>query len=289
MNTVIVLIAAALIGLLVQRFLSGFDYSVHTNSASDRVGKFATADRRGVSARLGDSIVDRFGLTLESWQHELRWAQLGGFHEGGTVGSVLGKSILFGLGGLLYLILFNAWSPFFLIMIGVAAYYPYMQLKGRGDDVRQAVKRSLPEAAALIAAEMSAGGSAEVAVTRAASLPGPLGNLLRGTASKAQGSGRLMFSRATVEGALIEDACSYRSQELEAFASLVDLVAARGADAPKQMGEVARGLAREYRSEVEKSAGQLSNKLLAPISLFIFLPFMLAVFAPLAFGIFEAF
>jgi len=44
--------------------------------------------------RVGDLIVTRLGLSLESWKHELRWAQIGGHYitKGGqpkTVGSVL--------------------------------------------------------------------------------------------------------------------------------------------------------------------------------------------------------
>jgi len=58
---------------------------------------------------------------------------------------------------------------------------------------------------------------------------------------------------------------------------------------PMYLGEVARGLAREYRSDVARSAEQLSNKLLFPISLYIFVPFMLAIFVPLMVSVFEAF
>jgi tight adherence protein C len=151
------------------------------------------------------------------------------------------------------------------------------------------VKRALPEAAALIAAEMSAGGSAEAAVTRAASLPGPLGKLINDVMQTAQSSGRLIFSRDTIEGVMVEKFTIYQMPHLEAFARQIDLVASKGAEGPKQMGEVARGLAREYRSDVAKSAEQLSNKLLVPITLYIFIPFMLAIFIPLFASVFQSF
>jgi Flp pilus assembly protein TadB len=182
--------------------------------------------------------------------------------------------------------------------IAVAAYYPILGLKGRGSDTRQMVKRALPEAAALIAAEMSAGGSAETAVTRAASLPGPFGKLVQEVIQSAQRGGRLIFSRdatpalasgASVDGVMVEQFTKYRMTQLEAFARQIDLVASKGAEGPKQMSEVARGLAREYRSDVAKSAEQLSNKLLAPITLYIFIPFMLAIFVPLFASVFQSF
>lgn len=106
-----------------------------------------------------------------------------------------------------------------MIGVAVAAYYPYLQLRGRANDVREMVKRGLPEAAALIAAEMSAGSSAETAVGRAASLPGALGNLLRIVTQGSQQAGRLIFSRDLLDGALVEEFTKYRMPHLEAFAS----------------------------------------------------------------------
>ena len=285
MTTVVPFIASGLIGLLFYQFFKGFDFSIGS-SASSRVEKFAAADRRGITDRMGDSIMDRFGLSLDAWGHELLWAQLGGFYEGKTVGSILGQSILYSVAGIAYVLLFHAFSLVFLLLIALAAYFPYLQLHGRADDVRKAVKSSLPEAAALIAAEMSAGSSAETSVIRATSLPGPLGNLLRQVVQGAQRAGRLIFSREGLDGALVEEFSKYRMSNLEAFARQIDLVAEKGAEGPRQMSEVARGLAREYRSEVTRSAENLANKLLAPITIYIFVPFMAAIFVPLFASIF---
>ncbi len=284
----VALIAAALIALLAYSYFRKVDL-VFGRSAPARLEEYAVADRRGLTDRIGDSIMDRFGLTFESLQHELRWAQLGSLYEGKTVGSVLGKSLLYAMLGLVYVLVFKALSPIFILGIAVAAYYPILGLKGRAGDTRQMVKRALPEAAALIAAEMSAGGSAETAVTRAASLPGPFGKLVQDVSQAAQRGGRLIFSRDAIDGVMVEQFTKYRMTQLEAFARQIDLVASKGAEGPKQMSEVARGLAREYRSDVAKSAEQLSNKLLAPITLYIFIPFMLAIFVPLFASVFQSF
>lgn len=281
-------ITAGLIALIAYSYFRKVDLTFG-RSASSRLEQFAVADRRSITDRIGDSLMDRFGLTFESLEHEMRWSHLGGFYEGKTVGSVIGKSLLYGLIGITYVLMFKAFSPIFFVGILVAAYYPILSLKGRGDDTRQMVKRALPEAAALIAAEMSAGGSAETSVIRAATLPGPLGKLIHDVMQTAQRSGRLIFSRDTIEGVMVEKFTAYRMPHLEAFARQIDLVASKGAEGPKQMGEVARGLAREYRSDVAKSAEQLSNKLLVPITLYIFIPFMLAIFIPLFASVFQSF
>ena len=273
-------LAAGLVAFIAYGYFRKVDLSFG-RSASSRLEQFAVADRRGLTDRLGDSLMDRFGLTFESLEHELRWAQLANFYEGKTVGSVIGQSLLYAVVGLTYILTFKAFSPIFLGGILVAAYYPILGLKGRGGDARQMVKRALPEAAALIAAEMSAGGSAETAVTRAANLPGPLGVLITEVISDTQRSGRLVFSREAIEGVMVAKFTELRMPNLEAFARQIDMVASKGADGPRQMDAVARGLAREYRSDVAKSAEGLSNKLLVPITLYIFIPFMLAIFVPL--------
>lgn len=287
-QTMIPIIAAIAISFLSWVYLRHYSFSFG-GSASSRVEQFAIADQRGLMDRVGDSLVNRLGLSLDAWQHELRWAQLGGHYQGKTVGSILGRSVFFLVVGLVYLVIFRNFSPLMLGGLALAAYYPYMQLHSKANKVREQVKRSLPEAAALIAAEMSANASAETAVTRAANLPGPFGNLVGQAVQKAQQDGRLIFSRGNIQGVLVEVFSLYRMTHLEAFAQQIDLVAAKGTEGPKQMSEAARGLSREYRSDVERQAAQLSSKLLGPITIFFFVPFMLAVFIPLGASVFQAF
>ncbi len=288
MQTIIVLAASAIIAAIGYSYFRRIEFSFGT-SASARMERFAAADRRNFTDRVGDSLVDRFGLTIEGWEFELMWAQLGGYYEGKTVGSVLGASVVYLLGGIVYIMMFQSYSMIYFAAVVLIAYYPYMKLKGRGDDVRKMVKRSLPEAAALIAAEMSAGGSAETAVTRAANLPGPLGKMIKDTVAMAQQSGRLIFSRDAIDGVMVEHFSKYRLPDVEAFARQIDLVAEKGTDGPKQMSEVARGLSREYRSDIKTESEKLSNKLLMPMALYIFVPFMLAIFVPLFASIFQSF
>lgn len=288
MNTAIALTAALIIAAIGYTYFQRMEFSVGS-SASARMERFVSADRRGVADRLGDSLMDRFGFTIEAWEHELMWAQAGSFYEGKTVGSILGTAILYMGAGLAYILLFSAYSPMFFVALAVAAYYPYLQLKGRAGDVRKMVQRGLPEAAALIAAEMAAGSSAETAITRAANLPGPLGRMIQDAVLIAQQAGRLIFSRDLIDGVLVEHFGKYNMTHIEAFARQIDLVASKGAEGPKQMGEVARGLSREYRSEVKSESEKLGNKLLLPMTLYVFIPFMLAIFVPLFASVFISF
>jgi tight adherence protein C len=287
-NTAIAITAALIIAAIGYTYFRKMEFSV-SGSASSRMERFAVADKRNVADKLGDSLMDRFGLTIESWEHELLWAQAGGFYAGKTVGSVVGLSILYLGIGIAFIIILQATSPMFFAALAVAAYYPYLQLKGKADDVRKMVKRGLPEAAALIAAEMAAGSSAETAITRAANLPGPLGRMIQDAVLTAQQSGRLIFSRDLIDGVLVGHFGKYQMTHIEAFARQIDLVASKGAEGPKQMGEVARGLSREYRSEIKSESEKLGNKLLLPMTLYVFIPFMLAIFVPLFASVFLSF
>jgi len=109
-------IAAGLIGFLFYQFFRDFEFSVGS-SASSRVERFASLDRRGITDKVGDTLVDRLGFSFDAWKHELMWAQLGGYYEGKTAGSVLGQSVLFGGIGIAYILIVHAISPFYIIGI----------------------------------------------------------------------------------------------------------------------------------------------------------------------------
>ena len=287
-------LAAATVLALITFWVSHRSKLTIQKTAANRIESFADKDPRGVADKVGDLIVDRLGLRLEAWKHELRWAQIGGhyFTVGGlprTVGSVLGQSVLFGGAGLAYIFLFHAYSPIYLILIALAAYYPYMTLRGRADTVRDAAKRSLPEAAALVAAEMSAGNSITLAVERASTLPGPVGQLLREAVDRSRSEGALLFSQAGASGAIVRHFAELRFTPLETFATRMDAVAERGTEGPKRMDELARDLAMEYQVTVARAAETLDNKLLMPMTIFFFVPFLAAIFIPLMINIFNTF
>ena len=282
------LAAALIVAMLTYFSLDKFTFSFG-KSAAGRVGEFAAADRRGFTDKIGDSLVDRLGISSESIDLNMRWAKLGGMYKNKTVGSIFGQSILFAGVVLLYIILTGKFSTTSFGLLALAAYFPFMSLQGDAQKIRDEVLRTLPESASLIAAEMMAGSSAEVAVTRSTALPGSLSRMIKDAVEKAQRSGSLLFSRKGIEGILKAEMQQYRMPQLNAFASQVDLVASRGSDGPAQMAEVVRGLAREYRSQVTRDAEALDGKLLFPITGYFFVPLLASVFIPLGMSIVQTF
>ncbi len=263
-------------------------------SAASRLDTFAEKDPPGMIDRLGDFLASNLGLSLESWKYELRWAQIGGQYLTGSgtpksVGTVLGQSVLFAGIGIAYILLFHAYGILYIAMVAVAAYYPYMTLKGRADTARESVKRSLPEAAAMIAAEMNAGSSIATAVERASTLPGSVGQILKAAVERARLDGALLFTQSGIPGALVRQLGELKFAPLETFATRMDAVAERGTEGPQRMTELARDLAMEYQVTVARAAETLENKLLMPMTIFFFVPFLAAIFIPLMVNLLNTF
>ena len=296
-RTYILWIAAFILALIAFLVSRKWDFALKRSAAS-RLVKHANTDKRDMADRLGDVLVARLGLSLKSWQFELRWAQIGGYYQTKidkdhiyykTVGSVMGQCVLFGGIGLVYIILLNAWSPLYLIGAALLAYYPFVTLRGKAGTVRDQVKRMLPEAAALISAEMNANGSLDQSVRRAAELPGALGGLIKEAVKRADDSGRLVFSRQGVEGVMAAHFAELKFSPLETFANRMDTIAAKGTDGPRRMSDLARDLAVQYQVVVAQAAETLDSKLLMPMTVFFFIPFMAAVFIPLMVSVFQVF
>ncbi len=265
-----------------------------SRSAASRAEQYGAKDQRTFIDKLGDLLADKLGLSLESWKYELKWAQLGGQYlnsDGSpkSVGSVLGQSVLFAGIGIAYIVLFHAFGILYIAMVAVAAYYPYMTLKGRADTGREAVKRGLPESAAMIAAEVNASKSMAEAVEKAASLPGAVGQILKSALEQIRLDGALTFSQSGATGALVRHLGELKFAPLETFANRIDSVNARGTEIPQRMTELARDLAMEYQVTVARSAETLENKLLMPMTIFFFVPFLAAIFIPLMVNLLNTF
>ena len=216
---------------------------------------------------------------LDSWKEALFWAQIDDNFKSWTIGGMLVRGLVAALFITAMIILFRL--PYFSwLLVFMALFMPYLLVKGKADEVMKRVKRLLPETATVIAAEMDAGATAGQAVERAGELPGPLGRVINQSVSKARQSERAMFSRGANKGILMEELNRHGMPELSRFAMQLDRVAAKGVDAPRIMVEIAKGLAREYKSQVQTVAANMDTELLIPMTLFFFLPFIVSILMP---------
>ncbi|MBT3391370.1 MAG: hypothetical protein HN413_13290 [Chloroflexi bacterium] len=204
------------------------------------------------------------------------WAQRNGEYKGRSLGALIVQMGFYGLIGLLLpLVIHPAPASWFVPLLLSA--YPTATLQRKGDEGRKRAKRAMPEVATLVAAELSAGSSPEQAITRAARLPSPLSLLIQDAIDKTQQSGYPLFSRGNTPGVLREVFTAAQLPALRAFATQLDLVAAKGVEGAHLMSEIARSLAREHREQVLEDTEQLDGKLTVAVSIFFFIPMFVLI------------
>jgi tight adherence protein C len=225
--------------------------------------------------QIGKRVAERLPFSLEAWEAHLRWAQRGGYFQGWGVGRLVFTAMIYAGSGALVLLV-NPAPASLLVPLGAAA-YPFISVRAKANTARKRVVCGLPEVAALIAAEMSAGVSPDQAVQRAAILPGPLSSLLAEVLAYARSAGRPLFGRKPVRGALVEIFSQTGSPELTSFAAQLDLVAEKGVAGAMLMNEVARTLGREYRARLDSEVEKLNGRLMLATAVFFFIPFVLII------------
>ncbi len=285
-------------------FLAGISAAILAYMIVSRISVEATSGKRSMVRRLerfagveeeppwverlGEGLILSLRLNPRRWEMELNWAKLGGHFREWSVGGLVSRGLFLSFGGVLYSLMIGA--PLLWLSVPILFAFPFIRVRSKAKGVRNQVRRELPELSTLIAAEMSAGNSAEQALVRAGELPGPLGTLIARAVAKSRSANRPLFSRGgEVKGILLESLSEMQMPELMAFVSQLDLVASKGAAGPELMDNIARGLAREYRMRVLMDAEKLESNLVIPATIFFFLPFVAAVMVPLLIPLFDAF
>ena len=234
-----------------------------------------TKPRTSRGDRIGSQIAERLPFSFETWEAHLKWAQRAGYFKGWGVGRLVFMAMIYGCLGAC-VVLVNPAPVSLLIPLGAAA-YPFISLRAKANTARKRVIRNLPELATLIAAEMSAGVSPEQAIQRASALPGMLTGLLQEALAYSRSSGRPLFGRKPVTGALVEVSSRAGLPEYLSFATQLDLVAEKGVAGAALMNEMARTLAREYRSRLDSEVEKLNGRLMLATAIFFFIPFVLII------------
>lgn len=225
--------------------------------------------------KVGEILARRISVGgVESYR---RWLALES--QAPTYAQVLGTSAI--IGGVFTVIAVLLSVPVLFLMAAIGFIYPFAKLRSRANAVKRRVQRSLPEMAALMAAEMSAGNPPDRAIERAADFGGPLGAIIRQALENARKSGRPLFGRGNMSGELYNTVQYYELPSLRAFISQIELAARKGTAGPELMQTLARTLIIEYKDRALREAEQLDNRLAVPAVLFFFLPFLFILLVPM--------
>ena len=226
-------------------------------------------------SEIGERVGRLLPISLSEWQNHLEWAQRGGHYAGQKLGGIIFTACLYAGGSVLVVLIKPV--PIFLLLPALAFIFPLFAVRSKANAVRKKAVRGLPEMASLVAAEVSAGTPPDQAILRAAELPGPLSGLLGEAVSHARQTGRPLFSRKPVAGALAEVFSRTGLPALRAFAMQIDEVAGKGVDSASLMNDTARSLAREYRDRVMTEKEKLGGKLTSLVAFHFFFPAVILI------------
>ena len=250
-----------------------------SNPLADYMGKGRVATSPTFADRAGAALKQRWPFSLETWESDLRWAQRGGEYQGQTVGRQLFVSLLAGLAGLVFPLIGNA--PILWAGPLVAGAFPYIRLRSTAKKIIRRAEKSLPEMAALIAAEIAAGVSEENALTVAAQIPGPLAGLIGEAILHAGKTGLPLLSHETRKGALRTILDDSGSPALRAFGVQLDVAAAKGVEVDERMNELSQSLVSPAPQPDDAQHRKTGDQPDHRCGCVLFLPMITLILAPL--------
>lgn len=220
---------------------------------------------------------------------QLYWAQQRGQWLGWSEVDFWGLRIVGLLAGLA---LGNFLASQMALIVGGAfgLLYPGMRLSGAAEQATRRFRRELPEAAQLLALLVGTGASLDEALRRLAEGEGMVCAWVRQTL--AIGQGRPLFTpvaslgdRSVQPGVFRERAIESGLDELISLAVQLDLISEKGVGAEELLNDLADAVAMDYEGEVQKRAEALGGKLVFPVMLFYFIPYLVALLAPMLGGV----
>ena len=238
-------------------------------------------------------LVRRFapaGWLLDT-EADLYWAQLSGGStgwSGWSSGDVWALRLVLALLGMGYGLLL-AGKPYVGAAAGaIGLFFPSMRLHGQAEKVRRRFLRELPDAAQNLALLAAVGVSVGEALRRLAGGQGLVSQWVRQTL--ALSAGQQLFSASEGErGFLRKRAEESRLPALINLAVQLDLVQLSGTSAGQLLGDLASNVAQAYESEMAERAEKLGATLVFPTMIFYFIPYIVAILAPVAFSILRGF
>jgi len=215
---------------------------------------------------------------LPDFGPHLRWIRLEGHHA--TEQELIGYSILSAVGGAV-MGTFAFGIPLGPLAGGTLGFYlPYYLVKGQAEDIRERFHRQLPELVQILAAEVAAGASLSIALERLSSSNSLAGAIFKQILATANAHGNLWSIHQRLGGLQVA-AREWHSPALISLMTQLDTIHTQGIEGPETLAVLARAFAIRYLGEARMRAETLENKLLLPLALFFFAPFVGVILAPI--------
>ena len=215
---------------------------------------------------------------------QLYWAHREGHWRGWSESDVWGLRIALALVGLAYGVMVS--SPLAAIVAGAFGFlFPGMRLDSQAERLQRRLTRDLPEFAQLLVLLSATGTSLSEALRRLSEGDSHTARWLRETLALAAGKPLFTPLGASEIGVLRQRALDSGHMPLINLTVQLDLIEQKGLGARELLNDLADTVAGEYHAEVETRANALGSKLILPVMLFYFLPYLFALLAPLMGGV----
>lgn len=233
------------------------------------------------------SLVERFAPAqwLLGTRRQLYWAQRAGEWHGWSEADVWALRLVLALGGFMVgMLLRNLLLTLGAPAIGILL--PGMRLSDAAEKVQRRFLRELPEAAQTLSLMVATGLSLTEAMERLADGESLVSAWFRDTLAAARG--KALFTplagigeREPELGVLRKRALESGMQELINLAVQIDLIKQKGVGAQKLLNDLATSVANDYNAAVRRRAEALGGKLVFPVMIFYFIPYLAAILAPM--------
>ncbi len=270
---VISLLVAAILGLILQRFLEVVDHR-----AANRIAQAEQPARRMSSRaeeRVGGWLERLVPAYVRQIRSDLYWAAFADARfQGRSAAAVFGRQVLqTGIVGLAaYLALGSSIALAGGLFIGWTL--ARSDLKGRADSMRLRIAQELPEFVQLMAAESVSGAGLSEVIKRAAEGTGTVASWLRGVLSTASGKSLLVDGGGM--GALRIAAEESGHPGLISLAIQLGFTGA-GVQVQSLLKSLAQTFADEFIAQAETRAEKLGSSLGVMAAIFYFMPFVITV------------
>lgn len=270
---VISLLVAAILGLVLQRFLEVVDHR-----AANRIAQAEQPARRMSSRaeeRVGGWLERLVPAYVRQIRSDLYWAAFADARfQDRSAAAVFGRQVLqTGIVGLAaYLALGSSIALAGGLFIGWTL--ARSDLKGRADTMRLRIAQELPEFVQLMAAESASGAGLSEVIKRAAEGTGTVASWLRGVLSTA--SGKSLLVDGSGMGALRIAAEESGHPGLISLAIQLGFTGA-GVQVQSLLKSLAQTFADEFIAQAETRAEKLGSSLGVMAAIFYFMPFVITV------------
>lgn len=231
------------------------------------------------------ALAQRLPISLTDVASRLYWAQLEGKWPGWSEVEYWGLRLALIVIGLFVGSALSQGNIIIILGLPFALlFFLDARLKAPANRAMRQVERELPEVAQLLSLLVGMGKPVSEALRTVSSGRGLISRWLQRTMASRPPDRPLLAEARGEKGWLREEAERSGHSGLINFAVQLDLLKSAGTGAEILLGSLAQSVTAEYLGRLEVQAEQIGDKMVMPMLIFFFVPYLIGLMAPLVLG-----